>query len=169
MYNLQKNIFMKLNFSLIITIIPPFGLFLVNDMQTLTPLPPYQNWPCMHERCSMSWNEWNINFSSYGVQRKLGYKKNWGTKMTKNNHNSKNINRKNHKFDFSFDSVDYTSFMWISTLSKKKLEFLLFKYWNIFEKKIVKFFWWRVIFIFFNSASGPVIDNNLQTHHPFHV
>ena len=63
-----------------------------------------------------------------------GTKKNWGTKMTKNNHKSKNINRKNQKFDFSFDSVDSTSFIWILTLSKKKW-FFLFKYWNSFEEK----------------------------------
>ena len=45
------------------------------------------------------------------IFRVIGYKKNWSTKMTKNNHNLKNINGKNQKFDFSINSIDSTSFM----------------------------------------------------------
>ena len=91
-----------------------------------------------------------------------GTKQNWGTKMTKNNQSSKNINRKNQKFDFSFDSVESTSSMWISTLTKKKFDFFC-SIIETFLKKKVYFFWWRVMFIFFNSASGPVLDDDLQT------
>ena len=90
----------------------------------------------------------------------MGYKKKWGTKMTKNNHSSKNINRENQIFDFSFDSVDSTSLMWISTLSRKKLDFFCSNIEKILKKKKVKFFGEGLYIFFFNSASGPVLYND---------
>ena len=91
-----------------------------------------------------------------------GTKQNWGTKMTKNNQSSKNINRKNQKFDFSFDSVESTSSMWISTLTKKKFDFFCSIIETFLKKKSHIFLVEGYIYFFFNSASGPVLDNDLQ-------
>ena len=68
----------------------------------------------------------------------------------KNDHNSKNINWKNQKFYFSFHSIDYTTFMWISTLTKKII--------GIYFVQILKHFWKKYIskdFLFQWGASLP--------------
>ena len=49
----------------------------------------------------------DINFSSYCEK----FIENWDTEMIENEHNSKNKNRKNLKFDFSFDLADCGSFI----------------------------------------------------------
>ena len=86
--------------------------------------------------------------------------------MTNNNHNSKNINRKNHKFDFFFRfSRLHLIYVNLNTF-ENKIGISFVQISNNFEKKNVIFLWWRVILIFFNSSSGPVLDNVFQTPLP---
>ena len=82
-----------------------------------------QKWSNLQERSAISWIKRIIKFQififrvmvifvmsspqfSWKIHRKLGW---W---HYKNDHNSKNKNRRNLKVDYSFDSADCESFLW---------------------------------------------------------
>ena len=111
------------------------GCVLMTDMQT----PSLQNGSPQksgYEWCGVFWIDGKNNkkilrffFSSY--QEK--FNENWGDEVKKNDHNSKNKNLKNLKYDFSFYSADSACFMWILTLLKKKKKIVNFFFQNYFE------------------------------------
>ena len=106
------------------------------DMQTSF-APPPQFWSSFYWWCAMCWNDWNINISSSGLQKKLGYKNDQKI-LTR-----KNINRKNEKIKnlifLLIQSIPHLSCEF-QHFPKKIIEIFLFKYWNIFEKKMSHIF-----------------------------
>ena len=67
------------------------------DMQTPLAPPPHLSFDTVFTNDAQC-----AETNEISIFRAMGYK---------NNHDLKNINMKNYKFDFSFDSVDSTSFM----------------------------------------------------------
>ena len=82
----------------------PWGYFPTKDMKDP---PPPQFWSGFYGWCTMCWNEWKINFQIFIFELTWIFNENWGhlsTKVTKNDHNSKN---KSRKLDFPFDSASF--------------------------------------------------------------
>ena len=93
------------------------GLVPSKDMQTPSP----QMWSDFNEWCGMCWIERKINFSIYiFLSYEWKFVENWPYFEYKNDHNSKNKNRKNLIHDFYFDSAHSASFMYIWPLLNKK-------------------------------------------------
>ena len=73
--------------------------------------PPPQFCSRFDERCAMCWIKWKINFMIFIFRIIVKNHRKLAWFEYKNDPNSKNTNRKNLKFDFSFDAAHFASFM----------------------------------------------------------
>ena len=88
-------------------------------------------------KCAMYWSEWKINFPIFIFRVIVKIIRKLGGFEYKNNHNSKNKNRKYRKMDFWFVSAHYTSFMYFW---RKKIAFFFCLNIEIFLEKKIQLF-----------------------------